>query len=252
MSIENIINQHIEQYIEKISLHYDIPKEELISLFYQYSEITTELSNKVPTLPRKTDKTNCEIKTILKQLLDSSRPTKQHTDNILKLSSLKEAHMYCKYNNLSGQQTGPLIEKYIKVKYGMEKNKSSICEGDLKHKGVNIEIKVSNGGSSNNKFNFVQIRVNHNCNYIFSAYYIHYDNLDNLGELFIFRIDKETIRYLILNYGQYAHGTVTKLGEITVEDLKDTNSQKEYCLRPTYSDKCWRELLRFRVNEINI
>jgi hypothetical protein len=36
MSIENIIKEHIEQYIEKISLRYDIPKEELIKLFYHY------------------------------------------------------------------------------------------------------------------------------------------------------------------------------------------------------------------------
>jgi hypothetical protein len=46
----------------------------------------------------------------LLQLLHSSRPSKFHVENILKLPSLKDAHAYCKYNNLSGQTTGPALE----------------------------------------------------------------------------------------------------------------------------------------------
>lgn len=193
-----------------------------------------------------------ETKSKLKQLLDSSRSNKVHTDTIMQLSTLKEAHIYCKYNNLSGQFTGPVLEKYIKIKYNMTKNNASDCNGDLKCNETNVEIKASNGGKENNKFNYVQLRMNHNCEYILTAYYIDYSNLDNLGELYIFKLNKENIKPLILNYGGYAHGTIGELGEITIEDLNDTNNQKEYALRPKYGDKCWIELLKFRIDEITI
>ena len=54
-----------------------------------------------------------ETKIKLKQLLDSYRSNKIHTEAIMTLPSLKDAHIYCKYNNLSGQFTGPVLEKYI-------------------------------------------------------------------------------------------------------------------------------------------
>ena len=160
--------------------------------------------------------------------------------------------MYCKYNNLSGQFTGPVLEKFIRNKYNMIKNSASSCIGDLKFNEVNVEIKASNGGKENNKFNFVQLRMNHNCEYIFTAYYIDYENLENLGELYIFRLNKENIKPLIVKYGGYAHGTIEKLGPITIEDLNDVNNPKEYAIRPKYGDKCWDELLNFRVQEITV
>jgi len=83
-----------------------------------------------------------------------------------------------------------------------------------------------------------------------TAYYIDYTNLDNLGELYIFKLKKEDIKPIIVKYGGYAHGTIGELGEITMDDLNDENNQKEYALRPKYGDKCWIELLRFRMDEI--
>jgi len=203
-------------------------------------------------LCRKKDNTIEENKIKLKQLLDSSCSNKIHTTKIMNLPSLKEAHMYCKYNYLSGQITGPVLEKYIRDKYKMTKNKASSCNGDLKYNDINIEVKVSNGGKENNKFNYVQLRMNHICEYILTAYYIDYNNLEDLGELFIFRLNKDQIKNIILNYGDYAHGTIEKLGEITMEDLNNVNNKKEYCIRPKYGDKCWNELLNFRINEISI
>ena len=79
-------------------------------------------------------------------------------------------------------------------------------------------------------------------------YYVDYTNLDNLGELYIFKLNKENIKPLIVKYGGYAHGTIGELGEITMEDLNDINNPKEYALRPKYGDKCWIELLNFRIN----
>lgn len=193
-----------------------------------------------------------ETKLKLKQLLDSLLSNKIHAKIIHQLPTLKDAHIYCKYNSLSGQFTGPILEQYIKNKYNMTKNKASSCTGDLMCNEINIEVKASNGGKENNKFNFVQIRINHNCQYIFSTYYIDYNNLDNLGELFIFKLNKQNIKELILKYGGYAHGTIGVLGEITLEDLNDPNNIKEYALRPKYGDNCWNELLQFRIHEITI
>ena len=190
------------------------------------------------------------INSRLKYVLDFSKII--HKIEILKEPTLKDAHIYCKIHNLSGQEAGPLIENYIKSKYNMSKNSASSCIGDLLCNNINFEIKVSNGGKENNKFNYVQIRMNHNCEYILTAYHLSYENLHANGELFIFRLNKENMKPLILKYGGYAHGTIKKLGEIKKEDLDDVTNDKEYAIRPKYGDKCWNELLQFRVEDIVI
>jgi hypothetical protein len=132
----------------------------------------------------------------------------------------------------------------------MEKNNASLCLGDLQHNQVNFELKISTGGKENNKFNYVQLRMNHDCVYILTAYYLCEDNIDNEGELFIFKLNKDNIKKLILLYGGYAHGTVQKLGKITEIELSNIANDKEYAIRPKYGDKCWNELLSFRVDNI--
>jgi hypothetical protein len=164
--------------------------------------------------------------------------------------TLKRAHIYCKIHQLSGQESGHLIEYYIKNKYGMIKNNSSSCNGDLQHNQTNFEIKASNGGKENNKFNYVQLRMNHSCEYILTAYHINYDNIETEGELFIFKLTKINIKKLIFKYGGYAHGTKQKLGKIIEADLENPINDKEYAIRPKYGGKCWNELLQFRVQEI--
>lgn len=186
----------------------------------------------------------------LKRILEFSKVN--HKNDIIKSKTLKDAHIYCKVNNLSGQQAGPLIEYYIKKKYGMSKNKSSLCIGDLEFNDKNIEIKISNGGKEHNRFNYVQLRMNHKCEYILTAYYLNDENIDNMGELFIFKLNKEAIKDLIIKYGGYAHGTKQKLGDIKKQDLDDETNDKEYAIRTKYGDKCWQELLRFRIDEITI
>ena len=189
-----------------------------------------------------------EIKEKLKYILGISQCN--HKIEIMKEDNIKRAHIYCKINQLSGQVSGPLIEYYIKTKYCMEKNNASLCLGDLQHNQVNFELKISTGGKENNRFNYVQLRMNHDCVYIFTAYYLCEDNIDNEGELFIFKLNKDDIKKLILSYGGYAHGTVQKLGKITEIELSNTANDKEYAIRPKYGDKCWNELLSFRVDEI--
>lgn len=184
----------------------------------------------------------------LKAILEFSKIN--HKLEIMKQQNLKNAHVYCKIHNLSGQVSGPLIEHYIKHKYQMCKNNASKCNGDLQFGETNLEIKVSNGGKDNDRFNYVQLRMNHDCEYIFTAYLLTHDNLDDLGELFIFRLTKNDLKNMIVKYGGYAHGTVHKLGQIKLEDLHDVSNDKEYAIRPKYGDKCWNELLQFRIHEI--
>lgn len=98
----------------------------------------------------------------------------KHEETVMKLSSLKEAHTYCVIHGLSAQQYGPLLEKYIKIKFNYKKNKAKDCIGDCSKDGKNSEIKVSLGGATHTKFNFVQIRPSHECDiYIFLPHIIY-------------------------------------------------------------------------------
>jgi hypothetical protein len=195
-----------------------------------------------------------QINEQLRKILDNSK--KNHKEEIVKQSTLKYAHIYCKTHQLSGQSSGPLIEYYMINKYHMIKNKASECIGDCSKNGQNIEIKISLGGDkTHSEFNYVQIRFNHDIDiYLLTAYYVNEDNIDNNGELYIFSVDKNSMRNIIYQFGQYAHGTKKKLGEITMNDLEDiTNTNtKEYCIRPKYGDECWNTLLQFRIHESDI
>lgn len=186
----------------------------------------------------------------LKYILELSQCN--HKKEIMKEANLKRVHIYCKIRQLSGQVSGPLIEYYIMMKYGMSKIKPSLCQGDLQHNEINYELKISNGGKDNNQFNYVQLRMNHDCVYIFTAYYISVDNIDTEGELFIFKMNKDDVKKIIVAFGGYAHGTKHKLGEITETELDNPENDKEYAIRPKYGDKCWNELLHFRVEDLNI
>jgi hypothetical protein len=92
----------------------------------------------------------------LKYILELSQCN--HKKEIMKEANLKRVHIYCKIKQLSGQVSGPLIEYYIMMKYGMSKIKPSLCQGDLQHNDINYELKISNGGKDNNQFNYVQLR----------------------------------------------------------------------------------------------
>jgi len=173
-----------------------------------------------------------------------------HHKRIIHDHTFEEAHIYCILNNLSSQQYGPLLEKYFQVRFGYTKNNSSDRTGDLSKNGINIEIKVSLGGKSYDKFNFVQIRPSHEIKfYILTAYYYSKENADFGGELYIFKILKYDICYLILRYGDYSHGTIDRNGPITLESLNDSNVINEYSIRPRINDTCWKDLLKFRIDE---
>jgi hypothetical protein len=168
----------------------------------------------------------------------------------MKLTTLKEAHTYCVIHGVSAQQYGPLLERFIRTKFNYIKNKAEDCTGDCSKDGLNSEVKVSLGGSTNSKFNFVQIRPSHDCEtYILTAYHLSPENVDSEGELYVFKVPKSDIKNIVVAHGGYAHGTIKEHGPITIDSLNDKKSIKEYALRPTIDDKCWKALLPFRVPE---
>lgn len=174
----------------------------------------------------------------------------KHEDQIMKLKTLKEAHIYCVIHKISAQQFGPFIEKFIRMKFNYMKNNAKDCIGDCSKYGKNSEIKVSLGGQTHTKFNFVQIRPSHDCDiYILTAYHLSIENVDDEGELYIFKVPKEEIKKIIVSYGGYAHGTIKEHGTITIESLNEEKSTKEYALRPIINDDCWKALKIFRVDE---
>jgi len=192
--------------------------------------------------------TSVERVRLLKEHL--ARSTFKHDVEILKEATWKDAHVYCVIHGVSAQQYGPLLERYIQVKYSFAKNSASACTGDCSKDAKNAEVKASLGGAKHAKFNWVQLRVSHDIDYyILTAYHLSSATVETGGELYIFRVNKKDMLPLIAKYGGYAHGTLTEYGAITMADLESETNKKEYALRPTFGDKCWRDILPFRVGE---
>lgn len=146
---------------------------------------------------------------------------------------------------LSSNQWGQLLEKIIKKKFRIQKaiNETS---GDGVINGLNIEIKISLGDMCG-KINFVQIRPDHNIDYYLLLAYNLWEA--ELGEVYWFLCPATDLYALIPEYGNYAHGTISKLGKITKDNIYGSN--KEYALRPnptsssnTKSYKLWQLLLK--------
>jgi hypothetical protein len=190
----------------------------------------------------------------IKRLLEHLALSKiKHEDLVMKQPSLKDANIYCVLNSVSPQQYGPILERYIRTKFNYVKNDAKECTGDCSKDGKNSEVKVSLGGASHKKFNFVQIRPSHDCDsYILTAYHLTHDNVLSEGDLYIFRVGKPDMKSLVLSHGGYAHGTIKEHGKITMEVLDDEKSTREYALRPTVADECWKALQPFRISESDI
>jgi hypothetical protein len=221
-----------------------------IDIDFNKIDLNEEIEKKDKDKDKDKEEEEYELKNKLKNILIKTNIN--YKTEILKEKNLKYAHIYCKIHLLSGQISGSLIEYYIIQQNNMLKNNSSDCKGDAYYNNNNIEIKISLGGKDNNKFNYVQLRINHICDYILTAYYIDNKNVEKLGELYIFKLTKKDLKYLIQKYGSYAHGTKKKLGEITIDDLNNKTNNKEYSIRPKFGDNCWNELLQFKIDKIGI
>lgn len=187
----------------------------------------------------------------LKEHLNLSKVN--HEEQIMKLNTLKEAHVYCVIHNISAQKYGLLLERFIRMKYKFNKNKAKDRNGDCSKNKNNSELKVSLGGTNHTKFNFVQIRPSHDCdNYILTAYHLSFNNVKSEGELYIFKVSKADIKKIIVSYGEYAHGTIKEHGAITIDSFNDKNSSIEYSIRPKINDACWKELMKFVISESDL
>lgn len=164
--------------------------------------------------------------------------------------NIKEAVVYCIVNNIPTQKYGILLENYIIGKFNYTRKKASECCGDCSKDAKTYEIKISNGGSSFDRYNYVQIRLNHDIHYyILTAYNLNNENLEKGGELFIFKVSNEEMKLLLASYGHYAHGTISKNGPITLLSLYEKENKYEYALRCKYGDDCWKDLQEFRIKE---
>jgi hypothetical protein len=180
---------------------------------------------------------------MLRALLLNTKCTHRH--QVLAAPTLKDAHVYCKAHQLSGQLTGGLIEAYIQgLLLGCTRLSPSAERGDLQLNDAHYEVKTSNGGYQHNRFNYVQLRPAHECHYLLTAFHLCAGNVDDDGELFVFHVPQHTMKEFIATHGHYAHGTKKHHGPIEPNDLKPT---AEYALRPKYGDSCWNQLLQHRI-----
>lgn len=192
-----------------------------------------------------------------KMILKSSCEKDFDKKEVMKCTDLKDVFVYCKYHRLNGQKSGTLVEYFVKEKYAsfLLKTKASDSRGDffMTNRHRNLELKVSCGGEKNDQFNFVQLRANHDCDYLLMAFHLSRDNFKKKGELFMFFIPKEKLASIIFQHGGYAHGTIDKLGAITMSDLAspNNNNTKEYAIRPRFGDACWRKLLPHRITDLH-
>jgi hypothetical protein len=172
-------------------------------------------------------------------------------------NELSEDEPYWKDNE--EQSSNELIKNNLESEdepYWKDNEEESLKENTLESESslsmMNFEIKVSLGGMKHSKFNYVQLRMNHNIDYyIFTAYYLSKENIKNKGDLYVFMICKNDLKNIILKYGNYAHGTLNKNGKRSF-DTMNNDDKNEYALRPKYGDNCWKELLNFKVSNNNI
>ena len=142
---------------------------------------------------------------------------------IAKAKTFRDAAIIAK-SELSPQAAATPLEEWQKARLRMTPalNETS---GDGVYQGSAVELKQSLGGKTGSAFNFVQIRPDHAIDaYIFTTYDIFNDDTT------WFNIPADDMNELLVESGNYAHGTIKALGPITADTLKGRNC--EYCLRP--------------------
>jgi len=132
----------------------------------------------------------------------------------------------CKHQ-LSSQQWGPLLESFIKEKFNIGPAVDSVSGDGCSSKGLNIEIKVSLGDKGG-QLNFVQLRPDHTIDYYLFLGYNLFEG--KLGQTHWLLCPSKELYTLLPTYGGYAHGTISKLGDITMENIYGRGC--EYALRP--------------------
>lgn len=186
----------------------------------------------------------------IKSLVDTMRSSSSiATNRLLTDKSLSLVEKCVLMRQYFGPQS-TISEKILKTDLEMG-DAPDEHSGDASKNGLNYEIKASLH-AKNSKFNFVQIRPDHNVDYyIFLGYDLFHQDEAGIGKSYLFKIPSNDVYELIIEFGGYAHGTVKKLGKITHENLKGRGC--EYALR--VSPQCkgkkntalWQRLLSYEV-----
>ena len=161
-------------------------------------------------------------------LVDSMRNSNKGKENTLLLckseNDILKKSILCKYYLLPSQY-GCILENSIKEKFNIKKCNNTVSGDGIINKKA-IEIKVSLG-SKNGQYNFVQLRPGHKIDYyLFMCYSL---ISSSLGEIVWFLCEPNELYKLLPKYGEYSHGTIAKLGKITLENI---DNDYEYSLRP--------------------
>ena len=116
--------------------------------------------------------------------------------------------------------------------------------GDIKTNRHTFELKVSLVGSEKRNFNFVQVRNQPVDFYILIAYYVDSINLYDLGELFIFKLNKDELNVFVSKC--FSHGSKS-LWEKINNKIKILVVEKDF--RVAYKSVKWYKLLKYRISE---
>jgi hypothetical protein len=151
------------------------------------------------------------------------------------------------YTSPQSTDAEKIIKRDLELKNAADNN-----SGDGIKNGIKYEIKVS-VHDVNCKVNIRQIRPHHSIDfYIIVAF-----NLfgGTKGEAYVFKIPANVIYELVVKYGGYTHGTVSKNGKVNLESISDINTRHEYSLTAdpnaadgTKSKKLWDNFLEYKVD----
>jgi hypothetical protein len=151
------------------------------------------------------------------------------------------------YTSPQSTDAEKIVKKNLEINNAEDNN-----SGDGVKNGLNYEIKVS-VHDVNCKVNIRQIRPHHNVDfYIIIAFNLF---AGNKGEAYVFKVPSKDLYDLVVNYGGYTHGTVSKNGVITYESISDKNTRHEYSLTAdpnaaagTKSKDLWNKFLQYTVD----
>jgi hypothetical protein len=164
--------------------------------------------------------------TFYKELVNSLRnEVTNYKICIEEQDTLKKCILCKKY--MTDKQWSVLLEKHIKEKFNIKDAIDTTSGDGCSKNNLNIEIKVSLGGTQG-KFNFVQIRPGHKIDYYLFLVYNLFEN--DLGSICWLLCKSQELYALLPKYGGYAHGTTKVNGSITNENIYGNNL--EYALRP--------------------
>ena len=171
---------------------------------------------------------NCYLERIRQDALNSGNV--DWKEKIFNLENIEGACLLSKLK-LSSQASSPLLERWIKHRLGFLPAQNETSGDGLYYNKITLlstttEIKVSLGTKTNEDYNFVQIRPDHD---IDTYLFLTYNMKDN--KCLWFDIPSADVYELLPEYGGYAHGTLKVNGKITPGNL--FGKGYEYALRPS-------------------